>query len=388
MFNPHIIIMNPLHFFTLGYYPEYLFIGVIFGIIIGLYVYFRVKYSLNNTELSKKKKIGLNIIIPILAFACSLNIWSSAAILTLYLFFSSIIADIILIIWKIFLKDKYLNFIPKYHKKGILALCIFAIIIIGGVYGMNHIELTEYNLTTDKIDNESYSIVWVSDIHYGSIQNPQLVKDSISKINDLKPDVVVLGGDIVDERTSKEEMNEIFEELGRINSIYGTYYVFGNHDTQPATTDYENGNRTFSDEELNKTITDNGIKILNDEKISINDDIVLVGRSDAEWEDSIDRIDISKLLNESDLSKYVVVLDHQPVEYNENSQQGADLQISGHSHGGQLFPFGFFIQLTGHLVYGKYHFGNMEQIVSSGLTGWGWPMRNEAKCEYVLININ
>ena len=380
--------MNPLHFFTLGYYPEYLFIGVIFGIIIGVYTYFRVKYSLKNTKLSKKKKISLNLIIAILAFICCLNIWSSAAILTLYLFFASVIADIIMVIWKNLLEDKYSNSIPKYHKKGILALIIFAVIIMGSVYGMNHIELTEYNLTTDKIDNGSYSIVWVSDIHYGTIQNPQLVKDSISKINDLKPDIVVLGGDIVDERTSKEDMREIFEELGRINSTYGTFYVFGNHDTQPATSDYENGNRTFSDAELNKTITDNGIKILNDEKITVNDSIVLVGRSDAEWENSIDRIDISKILNESDMSKYVVVLDHQPADYNENSQQGADLQISGHTHGGQLFPIGIMLQLTGHLVYGEYHFGDMEQIVSSGLTGWGWPMRNEAKCEYVLININ
>ena len=380
--------MNPLHFFTLGYYPEYLFIGVIFGIVIGVYAYFRVKYSLNNTNLSKKKKIALNLIIAILAFICCLNIWSSAAILTLYLFISSVIADIIRIIWKFLLKDKYSNSIPRFHKKGLLAVIIFAVIIMGSVWGMNHIELTEYNLTTDKIDNESYSIVWVSDIHYGTIQNPQLVKDIISKIDDLKPDIVVLGGDIVDERTSKEDMNEIFEELSRINSTYGTYYVFGNHDTQPATTDYENGNRTFSDEELNKTITDNGIKILNDEKITINDSIVLVGRSDAEWENSIDRIDISRILNESDLSKYVVVLDHQPADYNENSQKGADLQISGHTHGGQMFPIGIMLKLTGHLVYGEYHFGDIEQIVSSGLTGWGWPMRNEAKCEYVLININ
>ena len=380
--------MNPIHFFTLGYYPEYLFIGAIFGIVIGVYAFFRVRYSLKNTDLSKNIKLGLNLIIAILAFLCCLNIWSSAAILTLYLFISSVIADVIRIIWKYLLKDRYSNSIPRYHKKGILPLIIFAVIIMGSVYGMNHIDLTEYNLTTDKIDNESYSIVWVSDIHYGTIQNPQLVKDSISKIDDLKPDIVVLGGDIVDERTSKEDMFEIFEELGRINSTYGTFYVFGNHDTQPATTDYENGNRTFSDEELNKAITDNGIKILNDEKITINDSIVLVGRSDAEWENSVNRIDISKLLNESDLSKYVVVLDHQPADYDENSKQGADLQISGHTHGGQMLPIGIMLNLTGHLVYGQYQFGDMEQIVSSGLTGWGWPMRNEAKCEYVLININ
>ena len=181
---------------------------------------------------------------------------------------------------------------------------------------------------------------------------PQLVKESISKINDLKPDIIVLGSDIVDERTSKEDMKEVFKELGGINSTYGAYYVFGNHDTQPTTTDYENGNRTFSYKDLNKTITDNGIKILNDEKIEINDNMVLVGRSDAEWENSADRIDICKILNKSDLSKYVVILDHQPVESDENSKQGADLQISGYTHGGQLFPFGIFEQLKGHLIYG------------------------------------
>lgn len=380
--------MNPIHFFTLGYYPEYLFIGVMFGIVIGAYAYFRVRYSLKDSEMSKNKKLAINIIIPVLAFLCSLNIWSSAAILTLYLFFSSLIADVIRLMWKYLLKARHLNFIPKYHKKGVIAFIIFLVIIIGSVYGMNHIELTQYNLTTDKIDNESYSIVWVSDIHYGTVQNPQLVKESISKINDLKPDIVVLGGDIVDERTSKEDMNEVFRELGEINSTYGTYYVFGNHDTQPSSTDYENGNRTFSDDELEKAITGNGIRILNDEKAQINGDIVLVGRSDPKWEDAVDRIDLPDILNESDRSRYVVVLDHQPVEYEQNSRQGADLQISGHTHGGQMFPFAIMEKLMGHLIYGEYHFGNMEQIVSSGLTGWGWPMRNEAKCEYVLININ
>ena len=380
--------MNPIHFFTLGYYPEYLFIGVMFGILIGAYAYFRVRYSLKDSKMSKNKKLAINIIIPVLAFLCSLNIWSNAAILTLYLFFSSLIADVIRLMWKYLLKARHLNFIPKYHKKGVIAFIIFLVIIIGSVYGMNHIELTQYNLTTDKIDNESYSLVWLSDIHYGTVQNPQLVKESISKINDLKPDIVVLGGDIVDERTSKEDMNEVFRQLGEINSTYGTYYIFGNHDTQPSSTDYENANRTFSDDELKRAITGNGIRILNDEKTQINGDIVLVGRSDPKWEDAVERIDLPDILNESDRSKYVVVLDHQPVEYEQNSRQGADLQISGHTHGGQVFPFAIMEKLMGHLIYGEYHFGNMEQIVSSGLTGWGWPMRNEAKCEYVLININ
>ena len=380
--------MNPIHFFTLGFFPEYIVRGIILGILIGIYSLFRVKYALNDSNLSKNKQIIISSIIAILSFLFCLNIWSMGAILIFYLFISSLIADLIRIIQKYLIKEKHLNFIPKIHKKGLLAVIIFTIIILGSVYGMNHIELTEYNLTTDKIDNKSYSILFISDVHYGTVQNTQLVKDSILKMNNLKPDIVVLGGDIVDERTTKESMQEIFEELGKINSTYGTYYIFGNHDRQPYTSDYENGNRTFTDSDLNQSIEKNRIKILNDDKIIINNDIVLVGRSDAEWEDSINRTDVNEILNESDLSKYIVVLDHQPVEYEENDQEGVDLQLSGHTHGGQVFPYGVIYNLSGRLNYGEYEIGDMKQIVSSGLTGWGWPMRNEAKCEYVLININ
>ena len=380
--------MYSIPFFTLGFYPEYLVIGIVLGILIGAYSFFRVNYALNNVNLSKNKQIILSSIIAILSFLFCLNIWSMAAILIFYLFISSLIADLIRIIQKYLIKEKHLNFIPKIHKNGLLAIIIFAAIIIGSVYGMNHIELTEYNLTTEKIDNESYSILFVSDVHYGTVQNTQLVKDSILKMNNLKPDIVVLGGDIVDERTTKDDMQEIFEELGKINSTYGTYYIFGNHDRQPSTMDYINGNRTFSDSDLNQSIEKNRIKILNDDKITINNDIVLVGRSDAEWEDSVNRIDVNKIFNESDLSKYIVVLDHQPVESKENAQEGADLQLSGHTHGGQVFPYGMIYDLSDRLNYGEYEIKDMKQIVSSGLTGWGWPMRNEAKCEYVLININ
>ena len=380
--------MNLIHFFTLGFFPEYIVMGIILGILIGIYTLFRVKYALNDSNLSKNKQIIISSIIAILSFLFCLNIWSMGAILIFYLFISSLIADLIRIIQKYLIKEKHLNFIPIIHKKGLLAIIIFTIIILGSVYGMNHIELTEYNLTTDKIDNKSYSILFISDVHYGTVQNTQLVKDSILKMNNLKPDIVLLGGDIVDERTTKDSMQEIFEELGKINSTYGTYYIFGNHDRQPYTSDYENGNRTFTDSDLNQSIEKNRIKILNDDKIIINNDIVLVGRSDAEWEDSINRTDVNEILNESDLSKYIVVLDHQPVEYEENDQEGVDLQLSGHTHGGQVFPYGVIYNLSGRLNYGEYEIGDMKQIVSSGLTGWGWPMRNEAKCEYVLININ
>ena len=103
---------------------------------------------------------------------------------------------------------------------------------------------------------------------------------------------------------------------------------------------------------------------MNDDKITINNDIVLVGRSDAAWVDSVNRIDVDEILSESDLSKYLIVLDHQAVEDEENAKEDIDLQLSGHTHGGQMFPYGMMYDLTGRLNYGEYEFGDMKQIIS------------------------
>ena len=113
--------MNPIHFFTLGFYHQYLFIGIIFGIVIGTYSFFRVKYALNDSRLSKNKVIIISTLISIFALICCLNIWSNAAIYTLYIFLCSLFADIIRLIVKYLLKDKHLKFIPKLHKKDVLA---------------------------------------------------------------------------------------------------------------------------------------------------------------------------------------------------------------------------------------------------------------------------
>lgn len=343
---------------------------------------------MNDFKLLKIKKIIISTVIAVLAFVTMLNGWSDAAIFISYLFFASILADLIRLVWKYLLKDKYLKLIPRLHKKGILAFIIFTIIIINGFYGMSHIDQSEYNLTTNKIGNNSYSILFISDVHYNPDKNPQLIKESISKMNELKPDIVILGGDIVDERTHKDSMEEIIKELGSINSTYGTYYIYGNHDKQPDTEFCENGKRTFTDKELNQAITSSGIKILEDKKVIINDDLVLIGREDRNQNKFTERANITDMLNKSDYSKYIVVLDHQPIPKQEDLGYGIDLKLSGHTHRGQIFPFNLFQELNHIYNYGIYKHHTMTLIVSSGLIGFGWPMRNEGKCEYVLININ
>lgn len=87
------------------------------------------------------------------------------------------------------------------------------------------------------------------------------------------------------------------------------------------------------------------------------------------------------------LVRFLLMSDHQPVECEENAALGFDMSISGHTHGGQMWPVPLLYNAMGILNYGEYHFDQMTHITSSGFTGWGWPVRNAYYCEYVVVDI-
>ena len=374
--------MSFIHFFTLGFRENFLLHGIILGIVIGIYTFFRLSKLFSYYNLDKKVSIIARTVIAIFFFFCCFNVQSTATILIAYAFGSSVVADIIGITYKLISKKGL-----KIHKNGILCLIFFILIMGVSIYGMNHIEPTEYNITTNKT-NESYTILYISDIHYDTIQNPILMKNKLSAMNKTHPDLIILGGDITDERTSKSSMEEVYRELGSLSSTYGTFFIFGNHDRQPKIADYENGTKSYSNDELTAVIEENGIKILADDKITVNKDIILIGREDAGHGNTNNRLSSLELLNNTDSKSFIILLDHQPLDEKNNSENGVDLLISGHTHGGQIFPYGLVKEIQGQYNYGKYKIGNMIEIVSSGLCGWGIPLRNEARCEYVIINVN
>jgi hypothetical protein len=246
---------------------------------------------------------------------------------------------------------------------------------------MNHIVKTQYQIQTEK-NIGNYKVVMITDIHYATIQDTEILKNTISEINEENPDIVVFGGDIVEEGTTKEKMQEVFQVLGSIKSKYGLFYVYGNHDTQPYTQD-----KCYTKDELKSAILENNITILDDEYIEINEELVLVGRGDAALGNMSQRASTEELLEGVDKTKYRIVADHQPIEAAENAAQGVDLQISGHTHAGQIWPIGYFTEWLGGLNYGQYQEGNCNIIVTSGFTGWGYSFRTQEHCEYVVVEI-
>ncbi|MBE6150745.1 MAG: hypothetical protein E7162_02875 [Firmicutes bacterium] len=347
---------------------------LLFGI--GFYYYRLINriISVFNKDILKKKRIL--ILLVIIFTLLSINLFSIIGVFFMHFICISLIIDLIYLIFKKFIKNKK---IINIYKLCLLPLMISIIVLGYGFINMINIVETKYTIYTDKEIGEDIRVLLLTDSHYGDIFKKSNLDKLKKRLDEVSADVVILGGDIVDEGTTKEEMEYIFKVFGSIKNKYGIYFVYGNHDEQQY-----NMNRKYSYDELNEAITTNNIYILNDNYMPINSNIVIAGRNDY----SMGRKDIDTYL---DVSKdnYLIMVDHQPVEYLENIDFGIDLIVSGHTHGGQIFPIEMFIKLfhTADLSYGYGRFDNMDVIVSSGVAGWGYPIRTSHNSEYVVIDI-
>lgn len=234
-----------------------------------------------------------------------------------------------------------------------------------------------HTYTSDKLERD-HKIVYLADLHYGNTQSRETVEKALNDIKNEQPELLLLGGDITDEFTTKEDMEYIYEQIGSLG--IPTYYTYGNHDRQNHSADV--GGRTYSDSELENAITSNGIHILCDEYAELGD-LVILGREDYDCDR---RIPVEELKERPD-RKYVVNLDHSPYLYEDIKATGADLQLSGHVHAGQLFPLRLIYEPVVDNIYGGFRSGNTEIYVSSGFSGWCFPLRSEAHCHYEVINL-
>ena len=133
----------------------------------------------------------------------------------------------------------------------------------------------------------------------------------------------------------------------------------------------------------------NNINLLYDSSDIINNEITLIGRNDAAFARTSDRKTSEELLGNLSQDNYLIMLDHQPIDLETNAKLGYDLQLSGHTHGGQLFPIGIIDKLfkINEMNYGMKQIDDFQVIVSSGMSGWAYPIRTQKHSEYVVINL-
>lgn len=359
-----------------------IFLGTIFGI---AYLSCRfAKFAIIRRAAKERKGIcflaGFILVIVILA-----GIW-----VTLGSINAMVCIIHLMVIWIVFdmigrIIEKKRRIKPERYYVGACAIVTTVIYLACGWYLAHNVWGTKYALETDK-QVGSLRIIQFADSHVGTTFDGAGFAEKLKDIQTENPDIVVVTGDYIDDDTTKEDMMESCRALGALKATYGVYYAFGNHDKGYYGPEY----RGYSGDDLVTELEKNNVKVLQDENVLLDNRFYLIGRKDRSEEMTAgSRASMEELVDGLDRDKYIIVLDHQPHDYDAQEAAGADLVLSGHTHGGQLFPVNYLGELTGtdDKRYGLEKRGNTNFIVTSGISDWAIKFKTGCKSEYVVVDI-
>lgn len=303
--------------------------------------------------------------------------------------YTGIILVILLLLKLIFKKNDISN--NTYKVLGFISILLLSFITIYGTINSDIINTTRYEVKINKKCNIKHlNIVMIADLHLGYNKGIKMVKNMVKKINQEKPDIVIITGDIFDNSyDSLDKPKEMIKELKKIKTKYGVYSVYGNHDVKEKVLlgfTFKDKNKKNSDSRMDKFLSDANIKLLKDDYIMLDNSIYIYGRPDLKK--SSNRKNAKEVTDKLDKNKPIIVMDHQPKEMKELDKAGVDLDLSGHTHDGQIFPLNFLIKLAFDNSYGIKKCGKMTSIVTSGVGLYGPNMRVLTKAEITSIKVN
>ena len=269
---------------------------------------------------------------------------------------------------------RFVHLIPSSWLKenGTTALVItglMAVTFIAGNINYHNKARREISLTTDKHLEHPLKIVMLSDLHAGYHNRRAEVGRWVDMINAEHPDLVLIAGDILDGRMRPLLEQGTCEEFMRLDAP--TVACLGNHE-------YITG----IDQSIG-LIEQSGIRLLRDDTVCVGD-VTIIGRED---HSNRRRKALSQLRQGIDSTRYTIVLDHQPHHLEEAEQNGIDLQLSGHTHRGQVWPLNWVTKAMYECDYGLWKRGKTDYYVSSGMGIWGGKFRIGTRSEYAVITI-
>jgi uncharacterized protein len=297
----------------------------------------------------------------------------------LYGFLFFLLSDIILLALRLpgLLKGDSLLL---YKKWSFIITASASMLLIAGGFINAIIPVTrEYNITINKDAGpvKTLRIAAVSDIHLGSIIRKRSLRKMSEMIKDTKPDMILLLGDIVDGEIGPVLRGDLLQYFTWPASTDGLFAITGNHEF------IGGGAKTIP------YIESKGIRVLKDEMVVLPGGIQLIGRIDRDSHRFYrkERMPLAELMKNADTAKPVILLDHQPFHLDESQKSGVDLELSGHTHHGQMWPLNYVTSMIYELSHGYLKKGSSQFIVSSGYGLWGPRVRSGSRSEVLCINI-
>lgn len=246
---------------------------------------------------------------------------------------------------------------------------LVVLLVVGGCWWATHPVVRQVTYTTDKPIPGLYKIVFASDLHFGGLFGTDYGKTLVERINGQQPDLILLGGDIVDGDLPFVQQEGSLDTLKNLQARDGVYAVYGNHDKRMGTAVVE---RSLLEKE--------GIRFLVDETKPVNDWLDVTGLDDYLFGDR-------RAQFQPEIGRFNILMEHEPRRIEKASEEGYDLYFAGHTHAGQLLPNRLITMKMYDLDYGSRLFGNMLATTSSGYGLWGVPLRSGPRPELVVVTI-
>lgn len=260
----------------------------------------------------------------------------------------------------------------KARRLAVSLVVPLAVVVLGFV---NHglLRVREYRIEVPRrsAPARELTVVFMSDLHFRDLVSDRFLEELKNKVNAQKPDLILLGGDLLEGDRGDEDASRYERTLGAMRSSFGTFAVPGNHEG------YRHGG-------LGDFLTKSGIRELQDETVVIDDAVVLAGRRDSRRA----RQSVAEILSPARRDLPVILMSHRPTGFEAARAAGADIQLSGHTHHGQLFPVNIFTSRSYDLSWGHLERGGAHLIVTSGVQGWGPPVRTVGASEIVVIHLS
>ncbi|WGV12929.1 metallophosphoesterase [Psychrobacter maritimus] len=295
------------------------------------------------------------------------HVYLVASILQGFMFYAGLITAVITLVYVYILKQKYHPILMR-----AVAAVIYAGLVGLAVFNAYSPVVHHLEVTTDKPLNKPMQIALVSDTHLGRWFGNRQIDKMVKLIDVQSPDVVVIAGDVMNDSTAAYDNTNMHEHLSKLRAPLGVYATLGNHDYS--------GNQVA----IAKAVERAGIQVIDNKSVWLDDSVLLIGRSD---ETDPARPAATELLSEVRADKPVIFLEHSPADLAQIKGLPIDLHLSGHTHGGQIFPLTTLLKWFTPLVYGDKQLEGTQFLVTSGYGIGAVPFRLGTRSEIWLITL-
>ena len=360
---------------------------------INYYIFRRGAQALSLKTKKSKRRFFLLLLVPVLSYVAAkgLLVKSDSIFYDIFLWVGSfwfaylvyfLVSLLIIDLTRVILNFSGLlrSFSQKGYEKlksGLFyaVLLITTVLVFLGHSNANNIVVKKYNIDIPKKNGEidTLNVLFFSDSHFTPINNGRIMHKIIEIADSIKPDLILMSGDIVDDKSNNLKRYNIDKELRNLNAKFGVFTCNGNHE------------HIVDAEDAVNFLQSNGVSVIIDTFITINNSIQIIGREDRSVTRFRDtpRKSLTDIMNGIDRNLPIILLDHQPFELEEAANHGIDLQLSGHTHHGQMFPGNLITSIVYELSYGFLKKGKTQFYVTSGVGTWGPPVRIGSESEVV-----